>query len=151
MTTTLLNNAPASSFRAVPPEGRRWPCAAATIRVVDQQVITSPDSARAAESSLGWDETAGLCSAGSVSRTSMLLIIAVSCGGIFAATRYYVAHQLRNRRKQLAMRILLSVANEYTLSNKLKIFIGAIGSVVVQSVWCALDGGMLLCPGGLAQ
>ena len=65
MTTTLLNNAPASSFRATPPEGRRWPCAAATIRVVDQQVITSPDSARAAaaESSLGWDETAGLLSA----------------------------------------------------------------------------------------
>ena len=62
MTTTLLNNAPASSFRAVPPEGRRWPCAAATIRAVDQQVITSPDSARAAESSLGWDETAGLIS-----------------------------------------------------------------------------------------
>ena len=61
MTTTLLNNnAPASSFRATPPEGRRWPCAAATIRAVDQQVITSPDSARAAESSLGWDETAGL-------------------------------------------------------------------------------------------
>ena len=25
------NNLPASSFRAVPPEGRRWPCAAATI------------------------------------------------------------------------------------------------------------------------
>ena len=64
MTTTLLNNAPASSFRAVPPEGRRWPCAAATIRVRDQQVITSPDSARAAESSLGWDETAGLCMGG---------------------------------------------------------------------------------------
>ena len=60
MTTTLLNNAPASSFRAVPPEGRRWPCAAATIRAGDQQVIISPDSARAAESSLGWDETAGL-------------------------------------------------------------------------------------------
>ena len=52
MTTTLLNNAPASSFRATPPEGRRWPCAAATIRAGDQQVITSPDSARAAESSL---------------------------------------------------------------------------------------------------
>ena len=64
MTTTLLNNAPASSFRATPPEGRRWPCAAATIRAVDQQVITSPDSARAAESSLGWDETAGLCRRG---------------------------------------------------------------------------------------
>jgi hypothetical protein len=60
VTTTLVNNAPASSFRAVPPEGRRWPCAAATIRVRDQQVITSPDSERAAESSLGWDETAGL-------------------------------------------------------------------------------------------
>ena len=60
MTTTLLNNAPASSFRATPPEGRRWPCAAATIRALGKQVITSPDSARAAESSLGWDETAGL-------------------------------------------------------------------------------------------
>ena len=59
-TTTLPNNLPASSFRAVPPEGRRWPCAAARIRELDQQVITSPDSARAAESALGWDETAGL-------------------------------------------------------------------------------------------
>ena len=28
----------------------------ATIRALDQQVITSPDSARAAESSLGWDD-----------------------------------------------------------------------------------------------
>ena len=60
MTITLPNNVPASSSSATPPEGSRWPCAAATIRAGDQQVITSPDSARAAESSLGWDETAGL-------------------------------------------------------------------------------------------
>ena len=53
MATTLPNNLPASSFRATPPEGRRWPCAAATVRALDQQVITSSDSARA--QSPPWD------------------------------------------------------------------------------------------------
>ena len=45
--TTLPTNLPAKGTRATPQEARRWLRAAATIRGVDQQVITSPGSAPA--------------------------------------------------------------------------------------------------------